>query len=83
MHEAAIQVHIEPLEEGAFLATSPDVPGLIAQGRSVTEAAETARGLARKIAVSCIEHGDPLPSALTNIPEAAYEFDLLVPASVP
>ena len=83
MNEAAIRVHIEPLDEGGFLATSPDVPGLIAQGRSVTEAVEIAQGLARKIAESCIEHGDPLPRALVDIPAAAVEFDLLVPVSVP
>ena len=83
MNEVAIRVHIEPLEEGGFLATSPDVPGLVAEGRSVTEAAEIAQGLARKIAESCIEHGDPLPRALAGIPEDAVELDLLVPVSVP
>ena len=62
--------HIEPLEEGGFLATSPDVPGLVAEGRSITEAAEIAQGLARKIAESCIEHGDPLPRALADLPES-------------
>ena len=83
MHEAAIRVHIESLEEGGFLATSPDVPGLVAEGRSITEAAEIAQGLARKIAESCIEHGDPLPPALANLPESSIEVDLLVPVSVP
>ena len=47
------------------------------------EAAEIAQGLARKIAESCIEHGDPLPRALADIPEAAVELELLVPVSVP
>ena len=83
MNVAAIRVHIEPLDEGGFLATSPDVPGLVAEGCGVTEAAEVAQGLARKTAESCIEHGDPLPRAQANIPGAADEFDLLVPASVP
>ena len=83
MHEAAIRVHIEPLDEGGFLATSPDVPGLVAEGRSITEAAEIAQGLARKIAESCIEHGDPLPRALTDLPESSIEIDLLIPVSVP
>ncbi len=68
MNESAIRLRIEPLEKGGFLATSPDVPGLVAEGRSVTEAAEIAQGLVRKIAESCIEHGDPLPSALASIP---------------
>ena len=52
MNESAIRLHIEPLDEGGFLATSPDVPGLVAEGRSVAEAAEIAQGLARKIAES-------------------------------
>ena len=83
MHEAAIRVHIEPLDEGGFLATSPDVPGLVAEGRSITEAAEIAQGLARKIAESCIEHGDPLPRALAEHSEIGIEVDLLVPVGVP
>ena len=83
MNEAAIRVHIEPLEEGGFLATSSNVPGLVAEGRSMTEAAEIAQGLARKIAESCLEHGDPLPRALASIPEGNFELDLLEPVSVP
>ena len=85
MNEAAIRLHIEPLDEGGFLATSPDVPGLVAEGRSVTEAAEIAQGLARKMAESCMEHGDPLPRALADLllPERNVGIDLLVPVSVP
>jgi predicted RNase H-like HicB family nuclease len=59
--EASIRLHIEPLEEGGFVATSPDVPGLVAEGRSVMETVEIAQGLTRKIVESCLEHGDPLP----------------------
>ena len=85
MNEAAIRLHIEPLDEGGFLATSPDVPGLVAEGRSVTETAEIAQGLARKLAESCMEHGDPLPRALADLllPERSVGIDLLVPVSVP
>ena len=32
MSEAAIRLHIEPLDEGGFVATSPDVPGLVRKG---------------------------------------------------
>lgn len=67
MDEVAIRIHIEPLEEGGFVATSSDVPGLVAEGRSIVEAVEIAQGLARKIAESCIEHGDPLPPALSPL----------------
>ncbi|MCA2969838.1 MAG: type II toxin-antitoxin system HicB family antitoxin [Acidobacteriaceae bacterium] len=47
--ELAIQVHIEELPEGLFLATSDELPGLVAQGRTVTEALEIARDVARKL----------------------------------
>ena len=50
MSEAAIRLHIEPLAEGGYVATSPDVAGLVAEGRSIVEAVEIAQGLARKIA---------------------------------
>ena len=80
MGEVAIRLHIEPLDEGGYVATSPDLPGLVAEGRSMTEAAEIAQGLARKIAESCLEHGDPLPPALTNLSGGAT--DLLIPVAV-
>ena len=83
MNESAIRLRIEPLDEGGYLATSPDVPGLVAEGRSVSEAAEIAQGLVRRIAESCIEHGDPLPCALATLPEGNASIDLLVPVSVP
>ena len=73
---------MEQLAGRGFLATSPDVPGLVAEGRSIAEATEIARGLARQIAESCTEHGDPLPPALTRL-QAETGLDLLVPVSVP
>jgi len=42
MNEATIRLHLEALEGGGYLATSPDVPGLVAEGRSMTEAVEIA-----------------------------------------
>ena len=83
MNESAVRLRIEPLDEGGYLATSPDVPGLVAEGRSVTEAAEIAQGLVRKIAESCLEHGDPLPGALATLPEGHASIDLMVPVSMP
>ena len=83
MNAATIRLHIERLDDVGFLATSVDVPGLVAEGRSVAEVTEIAQGLARKIAESCIEHGDPLPPALTDLVEPAAGIDLLVPVSLP
>ncbi len=80
MSEATIRLHIEPLSEGGYLATSPDVPGLVAEGRSIIEAVEIAQGLTRKIVESCLEHGDPLPPALANSVGGA--IDLLIPVGL-
>ncbi len=83
MSEAAIRLHVEPLEEGGYVATSPDVPGLVAQGRTITEAVEIAQGLARKIVESCIEHGDAIPPALADVAPAASPIDLRIPVGMP
>lgn len=47
--EHIIQLHIEKLPEGAYLATSDDVQGLVAQGDTIDEAIEIARDLAGKL----------------------------------
>ncbi len=47
--ELAIRVHIEELPEGVYLATSDDLPGLVAQGRTVAETLDIARDVARKL----------------------------------
>ncbi len=78
--EATIRLHIEPLKEGGYVATSPDVPGLVAEGRSLTEAVEIAQGLARKIVESCLDHGDPLPPALSKLRKPP--LDLLIPVGI-
>jgi predicted RNase H-like HicB family nuclease len=59
---AKIRLHIAPLAEGGYVATSRDVPGLVTEGRSITEAVEIAQGLTRKIVESCIEHADETES---------------------
>ncbi len=80
MSEAVIRLQLERLPEGGWLATSPDVPGLIAQGRTLSETIEIAQDVARKIAESYIEHGDPLPEALrAGVPD---RFEIQVPVGV-
>ena len=43
MSEFLLSIKIEPLEEGGYLATSDDLPELLAQGRTVAETLEIAR----------------------------------------
>ena len=47
--ERIVRLHIERLPEGVYLATSEDVQGLVAQGRTVSEVVEIARDVARKL----------------------------------
>ncbi|MCX6235362.1 MAG: DUF1902 domain-containing protein [Bacteroidetes bacterium] len=47
--EKIINIHIEKLPEGYYLATSESIQGLVAQGRTVTETLEIARDVAKKL----------------------------------
>jgi predicted RNase H-like HicB family nuclease len=47
--EHIVNLHIEKLPEGVYLATSDDVPGLVAQGRTIAETVEIARDIAKKL----------------------------------
>jgi predicted RNase H-like HicB family nuclease len=47
--EGTIQIHIEKLPEGVYLATSDDIQGLVAQGRTITETLEIARDILEKL----------------------------------
>ena len=47
--EHMIQLHIEKLPEGVYLATSDEVQGLVAQGRTIQETVEIARDVAKKL----------------------------------
>lgn len=46
--EQVVTLHIEKLPEGVYLATSDDVQGLVAQGRTIHETMEIARDLVKK-----------------------------------
>ncbi len=44
-----INLRTEKIPEGVYLATSEQIQGLVAQGRTVSETLEIARDVARKI----------------------------------
>ena len=47
--ESIINIKIEKLPEGLYLATSDDIQGLVAQGRTIAETLEIARDIAKKL----------------------------------
>lgn len=57
--ERIVKLHIERQPEGVWLATSEEIPGLVAQGRTVTETLEIARDVARKLLEARSERRNP------------------------
>jgi len=55
--ELAIRIHVEQLPESLYLATSDELPELVAQGRTVSETLEIARDVARKLIEAHQERG--------------------------
>ena len=55
--EGTIQIHIEKLPEGVYLATSDDIQGLVAQGRTITETLEIARDVVKKLLEAQSDNG--------------------------
>ena len=66
MSELIVSIRFEPLAKGGYLATSDDLQGLIAQGRTMAETREIAQDVARKLIESYLERGDPLPPKIAS-----------------
>lgn len=75
--EKIINIHIKKLPEGVYLATSKDIQGLVAQGRTATEALEIARDVARKIIEAKAERSGKVN--LTTIDDS-FDYPLIVNA---
>ena len=67
--ERVIQLHIEKLPEGVYLATSDEVQGLVAQGRTIQETIEIARDVAKKLIEAQSD------SSAVSLPPAREVFD--------
>ena len=75
--ERMIRVHVEKLPEGVYLATSDELQGLVAQGRTVTETLEIARDVAKKLLEARAERAAVEESAGL---EEAFDYPLIVGA---
>ena len=72
--EKILNIHIEKLPEGVYLATSDDLQGLVAQGRTVTETIEIARDVARKL----IEAQTGETSADLTVVSDQFDYPLII-----
>jgi predicted RNase H-like HicB family nuclease len=71
--EYLIRLHVERLPEGAWLATTDDLQGLLAQGRTVQETVDIARDVARKLIEA---QRDPAPAL--GQADDRFDFPLFV-----
>jgi predicted RNase H-like HicB family nuclease len=72
--EHMIQLHIEKLSEGVYLATSDDVQGLVPQGRTIQETLEIARDVAKKLIEAQSDEGGTAPPPVRE----AFDYPLIV-----
>jgi predicted RNase H-like HicB family nuclease len=73
--EQIANLHIEKLPEGVYLATSEDIPGLVAQGRTITETVEIARDVAKKLLEAQEEHHQ---QAKLRSTEDSFDYPLIL-----
>ena len=68
-----LAVHVEEIEDGGdyrFVATSPDLPGLLVAGTTAEEVLSLVPGVAGAMIASLKAEGDPLP--LTMRPLSSF-----------
>jgi predicted RNase H-like HicB family nuclease len=73
-----ITLEIQKLDEGPYLGTSPELPGLIVQGATPEEVVGLAPDIARQLIDVMIETGE-LPPDLHRI-QSPSRISLVVPA---
>ena len=75
--EQIVNLHIEKLPEGVYLATSEEIQGLVAQGRTLQETLEIARDVARRLIESSAERKEsPHLAPLKEV----FDYHLVVSA---
>lgn len=75
--ERVVTLHIEKLPEDVCLATSDEVQGLVAQGRTIQETVEIARDVAKKLLEL---QGDGAPGRALPPAEESFDYPMIVNA---
>lgn len=78
-----IQIKVEKLKDGGdyqYIATSPDLPGLIIVGDTTEEVLALAPDVASALIASLKASGDPLPPTLHQVSTLPFTARVAVPA---
>ncbi len=62
-----LTVEVGREEDGRWYALVPDMPGVMAYGKTSEEAERLAKALAFDVAADCLRHGEPIPEPLRRI----------------
>ena len=73
--ERKVNIDIEKLPEGFYLATSDNVQGLVAQGRTISETLEIARDVAKKLLEA--QEGEEIKNKLKPFSDS-FDYPLVV-----
>ena len=79
MKQYLLKVEVEPLEEGGYLATCPELQGCHAEGKTVAEALEILEDVARILLELRKEDGLSLPEGLERVtPDTVIKAQVVV-----
>ena len=78
-----LSIRFEEIQDGGdyrYLATSPDLPGLIVAGDTAEEVLALAPSVAGSLIASMKAEGDPLPGTLRAVSSLPFESHVAVTA---
>jgi predicted RNase H-like HicB family nuclease len=78
-----VQIHVEKLRDAGdyqYIATSPDLPGLLVVGDTAEEVLAIAPDVASALIASLKASGDQLPESLHPISASSFTAHIAVPA---
>jgi len=78
-----LPITVDELKDGGgyrYLATSPDLPGLIVVGDTVEEVLALAPQVASALIASMKAAGDRIPDALHEVPSPPFAGHVMIPA---
>jgi predicted RNase H-like HicB family nuclease len=71
-----MRVEIQRETDGRFLASFPDLPGVMAYGVSEDEAIREAEAIAEEVLADMIEHGERVPDAYCGVRRSTWSGSL-------